>query len=124
VQAVKGFKYLYLRKSTYYFRQRVPKRLGVREIQFCLHTTNLSSAVLILHRLQPLISSLKQLVISSRTLDTNLICLQFLQIKDAMLKQLQISDIDPMIAKLEQGYSDKGHTLNALSHNSLFGLDN
>jgi hypothetical protein len=36
--------------------------------------------------------------------------LQFLQIKDAMLKQLEISDIDPMIAKLEQGYSDKGHT--------------
>jgi hypothetical protein len=24
-----------------------------------------------------------------------------------MLKQLEISDIDPIIAKLEQGYSDK-----------------
>jgi integrase len=104
-------------------RVKVPKRLGAREVRFCLRTNKLSVAVVRLECLLPLISSLKQLVIRSRTLDTNLICLQFLQIKDAMLKQLEISDIDPMIAKLEQGYSDKGHTLNALSHNSLLGLD-
>jgi integrase len=123
VQAVKGFKYLYLRKLAFYVRVKVPKRLGAREVRFCLRTNKLSVAVVRLECLLPLISSLKQLVIRSRTLDTNLICLQFLQIKDAMLKQLEISDIDPMIAKLEQGYSDKGHTLNALSHNSLLGLD-
>lgn len=123
MQVVKGFKYLYLRKVTFYVRVKVPKRLGAREVRLCLRTNKLSVAVVRLECLLPLISSLKQLVIRSRTLDTNLICLQFLQIKDAMLKQLEISDIDPMIAKLEQGYSDKGHTLNALSHNSLFGLD-
>ncbi|MBA6297053.1 hypothetical protein [Colwellia sp. MB02u-9] len=49
----------------------------------------------------------KALVISSRTLDTDSTYLQFSQIKDDMLKQLEISDIDPIIAKLEQGYSDK-----------------
>lgn len=104
-------------------RVKVPKRLGAREVRLCLRTNKLSVAVVILERLLPLISSLKQLVISSRTLDTSLICLQFSQIKDAMLKQLEISDIDPMIAKLEQGYSDKGHTLNALSTDSLLGLN-
>jgi integrase len=122
VQAVKGFKYLYLRKVTFYVRVKVPKRLGAREVRLCLRTNKLSSAVIRLETLLPLISSLKQLVIRSRTLDTKLTCLQFLQIKDAMLKQLEISDIDPMIAKLEQDYSDKGHTLNALSHDSLLGL--
>ncbi len=122
MQAVKGFKYLYLRKVTFYVRVKVPKRLGAREVRLCLRTNKLSIAVIRLETLLPLISSLKQLVIRSRTLDTKFTCLQFLQIKDAMLKQLEISDIDPMIARLEQGYSDKGHTLNALSHDSLLGL--
>jgi integrase len=40
-----------------------------------------------------------------------------------MLKRLEISDIDPIISALEQGYSDKGHILNALSHDTLFGMD-
>lgn len=104
-------------------RVKVSKRLGAREVRLCLRTHKLSVAVIVLERLLPLISSLKQLVIRSRTLDTDLICLQFTQIKDAMLKQLEISDIDPLIANIEQGYSDKGHTLNALSHNSLLGLN-
>jgi len=123
LQAVTGFKYLYLRKSTFYVRVKVPKHLGAREIRLCLRTHKLSVAILVLERLLPLISSLKQLVIRSRTLDTDSTCLQFTKIKDAMLKQLEISDIDPMIAKLEQGYSDKGHTVNALSTGSLLGLN-
>jgi hypothetical protein len=102
VQAVTGFKYLYLRKSTFYVRVKVPKRLGAREIRLCLRTHKLSVAVLVLERLLPLISSLKQLVIRSRTLDTDLVCLQFSHIKDAMLKQLEISDIAPLIADLEK----------------------
>jgi integrase len=101
----------------------VPKRLGVREIRFCLHTTNLSTAVLILNRLQPLVLQLKQLVITSRKLDTATTYLQLLSIKDVMTKQLSIGDIDSLIAKLEQSYSDKGHTLNALSHPSILNLD-
>jgi integrase len=104
-------------------RVKVPKRLGAREIRLCLRTHKLTVAILVLERLLPLISSLKQLVIRSRTLDTDLACLQFSHIKDAMLKQLEISDIDSLIANLEKGYSDKGHTLNALSNNSLLGLD-
>lgn len=79
--------------------------------------------MVILERLLPLVSKLKQLVIRSRTLDTSLICLQFTQIKDAMLKQLTVADIDPMIAKLEQGYSDGGHSINALGQQSLMALD-
>lgn len=114
VQAVSGFKYLYLRKSTFYLRVKVPKRLGAREVRLCLRTKKLSVAVVILNLLSPFVSRLKQLVIRSRTLDTSLICLQFTQIKDAMLKQLTVADIDPMIAKLEQGYSDGGHSINAL----------
>jgi hypothetical protein len=45
VQAVKGFKYLYLRKVTFYVRVKVPKRLGAREVMFCLRTNKLSVAV-------------------------------------------------------------------------------
>lgn len=123
MQAVTGFKYLYLRNSKYYFRQRIPKRLGVREIRFCLDTTNLSSAFLIWNRLQPFVLQLKKLVITSRKLDTTTTYLQLLAIKDAMTKQLSIGDIDSLIAKLEQGYSDKGHTLNALSYPSILDLD-
>ena len=123
MQTVAGFKYLSLRKQTFYLRMKVPKRMGTREIKLCLRTQKLSVAVVILERLSPIIARLKELVINSRTLDTDLISLQFSQIKDAMLKQLEISDIDPMLAELEQGYSDKGHTLNALSSNSLLGLN-
>ena len=123
MQSVSGFKYLSLRKHTFYLRMKVPKRMGTREIKLCLRTQKLSVAVVILERLSPIMARLKELVINSRTLDTDLISLQFSQIKDAMLKQLEISDIDPMLAELEQGYSDKGHTLNALSSNSLIGLN-
>jgi integrase len=123
LQAVSGFKYLYRRKSTYYLRVKVPKRLGTREVRLCLRTKKLSVAVVILERLLPFISRLKQLVIRSRTLDTSSICLQFTQIKDAMLKQLTVADIDPMIAKLEQGYSDGGHSINALGQKPLMALD-
>ncbi|MBL4941893.1 MAG: DUF3258 domain-containing protein [Colwellia sp.] len=123
MQAVSGFKYLYLRKSTFYLRVKVPKRLGAREVRLCLRTKKLAVAVVVLDRLLPLILRLKQLVIRSRTLDTGLICLQFTQIKDAMLKQLTVADIDPMIAKLEQGYSDGGHSINALGQTPLLELD-
>lgn len=123
VQAVSGFKYLYRRKQAFYLRVKVPKRLGAREVRLCLRTKKLSVAVLLLEILQPFISMLKQLVISSRTLDTDITCLQFTQIKNAMLKQLTVADIDPMIAKLEQGYSDGGHSINALGQKPLMALD-
>jgi len=123
VQSVLGFKYLYLRKSAFYIRVKVPKRLGAREIRLCLRTKKLAVAVVILERLLPSITRLKQLVIQSRTLDTTIICLQFTQIKDAMLKQLTFADIDPIIAKLEQGYSDGGHAINALGQQPLTQLD-
>jgi integrase len=122
VQAVSGLKYLYLRKSTFYIRVKVPKRLGAREVRLCLRTKKLGVAVIMLEGLLPLVSKLKQLVIRSRTLDTDSTCLQFTQIKDAMLKQLTVADIDPMIAKLEQGYSDGGHSINALGHQSITDL--
>jgi hypothetical protein len=114
---------LYLRKGTYYLRVKVPKRLGTREIRLCLRTNKINVAVVILESLLPLIAKLKKLVISSRTLDTDLVLLQFSHIKGAMLKRLEISDIDPIISALEQGYIDKGRTLNALSNVTLFGMD-
>ena len=49
----------------------------------------------------------KALVISSRTLDTDSTYLQFSPIKDDTLKQLEISDIAPIIVKFEQVHSDK-----------------
>mgnify|MGYP000564575821 CR=1 FL=1 len=102
MQAVSGLKYLYLRKSTFYVRVKVPKHLGAREVRLCLRTKEQWVAVIILEGVLPLISKLKQLVIRSRTLETDSTCLHFTQIKDAMLKQLTVADIDPMIAKLEQ----------------------
>ena len=61
----------------------------------------------VLDLLLPFVSMLQQLVIRSRPLDTSSICLQFTQIKCCHVKtQLTVADIDPMIAKLEQGYSD------------------
>ncbi|MEY8215645.1 MAG: hypothetical protein RPR97_14320 [Colwellia sp.] len=74
---------------------KVPKRMQTREVKLCLRVQKLSVVVVILERLSPIIARLKELVINSRTLDTDLISLQFSQIKNAMLKQLEISDIDP-----------------------------
>ncbi len=68
MQAVSGFKYLYLRKSTFYVRVKVPKRLGAREIKLCLRTEKLCVAVIILEGLLPLVSKLKQLVINHYTI--------------------------------------------------------
>jgi hypothetical protein len=53
--------------------------------------------VLIWNRLQPFILQLKQLVITSRKLDTDTTYLQLLSIKDAMTKKLSIGDIDPLL---------------------------
>tara|TARA_R110001583_G_scaffold281_16_gene2600 strand:+ start:244 stop:1695 length:1452 start_codon:yes stop_codon:yes gene_type:complete len=125
VQAIKGFKYLYLRKVTFYVRVKVAKRLGAREVRLCLRTNKLSVAVVRLECIRSLISSLKQLVMRSRTLDTNLICLQFSQIKDSMLKQLEISDIDPhsvsyrvLLSKLKSSNDVRDKLLS-----SIFGGD-
>ncbi|MCF6456503.1 hypothetical protein L1068_06760 [Pseudoalteromonas sp. MMG023] len=80
-------------------------------------------ALVLMERLKPLILQLKGLVIHSRTLDTSLISQQLNQIKNAMQKQLTIADIDPLIAKLELGFSDGGHAVNALSDKSILELD-
>ncbi|XQW84543.1 DUF6538 domain-containing protein [Thalassotalea piscium] len=119
---VNGFKHLYLRKTQYYFRQRIPKRLGLREIRLCLHTSSLSVAVIKWHRLQPYILKLKQLVIISRKLDTKTTKERLLSLKDIMTKVLSVGDIDGLIAQLEHGYSDKAHRLNALSGDDLLAL--
>lgn len=123
MHGITGIKYLYKRKSTFYIRVKIPKRLGTREVRLCLRTKRLPVAIAKLDLLLPMVKRLKALVISSRTLETDLVSKQLNQIKDAMLKQLTIADIDPLIAKLEQGYSDGGHTINALGTQSLTELD-
>ena len=55
MQAVTGFKYLYLRKSTFYVRVKVSKRIGAREIRLCLRTEKLSVAVIVLEYILPLL---------------------------------------------------------------------
>ena len=102
---------------------KIPKRLGTREVRLCLRTKRLPVAIAKLDLLLPMVKRLKAHVISSRTLETDLVSKQLNQIKDAMLKQLTIADIDPLIPKLEQGYSDGGHTINALGTQSLTELD-
>ncbi len=67
MQNVIGFKYLFTRKHTFYLRIKVPKRMGTREIKLCLRTKKLSVAVIVLERLSPSITILKELVITSRT---------------------------------------------------------
>ncbi|WP_448568151.1 DUF6538 domain-containing protein [Thalassotalea ganghwensis] len=114
MKVVAGSKYLYLRKQWFYFRIRLPKRLGMREIRFGLQTQNLISAVNRINQFKPYIQQLKQLVITSKSLDTSEVKPQLIKIKDAMLKQLQVSDIDTLIAGMEQGYSNGAHALNVL----------
>jgi len=54
MQTVAGFKYLSLRKYTFYLRMKVPKRMGAREIKVCLRAKKLSVEVVILERLSPI----------------------------------------------------------------------
>ncbi|WP_170252803.1 DUF3258 domain-containing protein [Colwellia echini] len=103
---------------------RLPKRLGVREVRIAFNTQNLSLALQKLHRYKPYIQQLKQLVITSKSLDTSEIKPTLMKIKDAMLKQLSVNDIDAVIAELEQGYSNGAHAINVLGQTSLLGDDN
>ena len=103
---------------------RLPKRLGVREVRFGLQTQNLISAAKRVEQFKPCIQELKQLVISSKSLDTSEVKPRLLMIKDAMLKQLQVGDIDVLIAEMEQGYSNGAHALNVLGQTELLSDDN
>ncbi|GLX83408.1 hypothetical protein [Thalassotalea eurytherma] len=103
---------------------RLPKRLGVREIRFGLQTQNLISAIKRINQFKPYIQQLKQLVITSKSLDHIEGKPRLLMIKDAMLKQLQLGDIDVLIVEMEQGYSNGAHALNVLGQTELFSDDN
>lgn len=103
---------------------RLPKRLGTREIRFGLQTQNLISAVKRVEQFKPYIQQLKQLVITSKSLDTSEVRPQLMLIKDAMLKQLQVSDVDALIAEMEQTYSNGAHAINVLGQTELFSDDN
>ena len=124
MKAVAGNKHLYLRKQWFYFRMKLPKRLGTREVRIALHTQNLISAVNKLNQIKPYVQQIKQLVIASKSLETSEVQPQLLKIKDAMLKQLQVSDIDTLIADVEQGYSNGAHALNVLGQSELLSDDN
>ena len=104
MKAVAGNKHLYLRKQWFYFRMRLPRRLGTREIRIALHTQNLIKAANKLNQFKSYIQQIKQLVIASKSLETSEAQLQLLKIKDAMLKQLQVSDIDVLIAEDNQEF--------------------
>jgi len=124
MKVVAGNKYLYLRKQWFYFRMRLPKRLGTRKIRFGLQTQNLISAVNRVNQFKPYIQEVKQLVITLKSLDTSEVKPQLIMIKDAMLKQLQVIDIDILIADMEQGYSNGAHALNVLGQSELLSDDN
>lgn len=103
---------------------KLPKRLGLREIRFSLQTQNLISATKRLYRLNCYIQQIKQLVITTKSLDTSEIKPRLIKIKDAMLKQLEVSDIDVLIADLEKGYSNGAHAINVLGQINLLSDDN
>jgi integrase len=124
MKAVVGKKYLYLRKQRFYFRIKLPKRLGTREIRIGLQTQDLISAIKRINQFKPHIQQLKQLVITSKSLDTSDVKPMLMKIKDAMLKQLSVRDIDVLIAELEQGYSNGAHALNVLGQTELLSNDN
>jgi hypothetical protein len=115
MKVVAGNKYLYLRKQWFYFRIKLLKRLGSREIRIGLQTQSLILAIKRINQFQPYIQQLKQLVITSKSLDTSDVRPMLMKIKDAMLKQLQVSDIAVLIAELEQGYSNGAHAINVLA---------
>ncbi|WP_373292830.1 DUF6538 domain-containing protein [Shewanella algicola] len=50
MKAIAGTKHLYIRKEWFYFRMKLPKRLGVREVRFSLNTQDLSYALVKLQR--------------------------------------------------------------------------
>ena len=115
MQSIKGFKYLYKRKSTFYFRFKLPEHTTSSELRFCLRTQNLTKAVIIWDQLQPFVKQLKHLVCISETLENHQIQQYFERIKSSMLKQLQMEHIDQLIAKREKNYNSGSHTVNALA---------
>lgn len=86
MKAVAGTKYLYHRRSGYYFRMRVPKRLGIREFRSSLRTKELHLALKQLSKLKPAIQMIKQLVVESVSLDTEAIKYKLAYIKEDMKK--------------------------------------
>ncbi|OBT04758.1 hypothetical protein A9267_17600 [Shewanella sp. UCD-FRSSP16_17] len=124
MKAIAGTKHLYIRKEWFYFRIKLPKRLGVREVRLSLNTQDLSYALLKLQCFTLQINLLKQLVVSLKSLDTSVVTSSLLMIKDTMLKQLAMSDIDGLVAELEQGYSHHAHAVKVLGQNSILDKNN
>ena len=90
MKAVAGNKHLYLRKQWFYFRMRLPRRLGTREIRIALHTQNLIKAVNKLNQFKSYIQQIKQLVIASKSLETSEAQLQLLKMMKVITTYMMV----------------------------------
>lgn len=113
MKAISHFKYLFQRKSVYYFRFKLVYHFPQPEIVFSLKTKVLADAVFLWQKLIPYTEKLKQLVLLGDKVTQSRCTLLYQGIKSDMLKQLHINQTDALIADMEKDYSSVAHMMKA-----------
>ncbi|MCL1080317.1 hypothetical protein D5R81_19985 [Parashewanella spongiae] len=116
MKAVHGFKHLYLRKNTYYFRLVLRRHRTKFQIILSLQTTNLSEAVVSLGKVNTEISRVKKLITVSSPNEVEAIRSSINGFKQRMQKQLQMHHLDSMVAEMEQSFNNTAHVAKLFSN--------
>lgn len=113
MKAISNFKYLFQRNHVYYFRFKFAKSFPHPEVVISLKTKVLADAVFLWQKLIPYTEKLKQVILLGDRVPLSHCTLLFREIKSDMLKQLQLSQTDALIAEMEKDYSSVAHMMKA-----------
>lgn len=117
MKSVHGFEYLYIRNNTYYFRFVLRRHRNKHQITLSLQSTDFTEAIVSWKRMSIEVTKLKKLVLAFQKHETEEIGRLVNGFKASMQKQLKMHHIDPIVAELEQSYSNNAHLLKVLGKN-------
>lgn len=117
MKSVHGFEHLYLRNSTYYFRFVLRRHRIKYQFSLSLQSTDFSEAVVSWKKMCLEAAKLKKLVLAFQKHETEEIGRLVNGFKVRMQEKLKMHHIDPIVAELEQSYSNNAHMLKVLGKN-------
>jgi integrase len=117
MKAVYGFNHLYLRNNTYYFRFILRRHRVKFQFALSLQSTDFSEAIVSWKKISIETAKLKKLVLAFQKHETEEIGRLVNGFKVSMQKQFKMHHIDPIVAELEQSYSNNAHLLKVLGKN-------
>ncbi|ABZ78606.1 integrase family protein [Shewanella halifaxensis HAW-EB4] len=117
MKSVHGFKHLYLRNNTYYFRFVLRRHRIKHQFSLSLKSTEFSEAIVSWKKISLEVTKLKKLVQTYQKHETDEIRRLVNGFKISMQEKLTMHHIDPIIAELEQSYTSNVHMLKVLGRN-------